>query len=83
MSEPLKLGNKMRSIPLNESDRYTVRCRHGWGWEVRGPNGYQSTPISSALAAEAFCDVMNGQQPCYAAATAAMRAMGGYFQGER
>lgn len=30
-----------------ETDPYYVRTRYGWGWEVRGPNGYCSRPFET------------------------------------
>lgn len=37
---------------------YTVRTRYGWGWEVIGPNGFQSMPIETAISAEIYANAL-------------------------
>lgn len=49
--------------PTNETpkQKYAVKTRHGWGWEIVGINGivFQSHPIENAIQAEEAATLMN------------------------
>ncbi len=68
---------------MNDTGRYHVRTRYGWGWEVVDPNGLPSFPIESAIAAQLYADARNdGKDHTQAKDIAGLRFHGGRLYGK-
>ena len=56
------MDKQIEAPALDDDGRHWVRTRHGWGWEVRGPNGYKSAAFGTQAEAMTLADRLNHRE---------------------